>query len=119
MNNGGVELSIKKDVKSGLIKEYKLHEKDTGSPEVQVALLTGRIMEFLKAPPQLSAIPTDTPATALRVRHGGYDVRAAQADANVVQSPFNTRIIKLQITYVSKYLVGFGQQRLPSLELSC
>jgi small subunit ribosomal protein S15 len=26
-----------------LIKEYMIHEKDTGSPEVQIALLTARI----------------------------------------------------------------------------
>ena len=25
------------------IEKYRLHEKDTGSPEIQVALLTGRI----------------------------------------------------------------------------
>jgi len=29
--------------KKGIIEGYKLHEKDTGSPEVQVALLTERI----------------------------------------------------------------------------
>lgn len=26
-----------------IIKEHKLHDKDTGSPEVQIALLSGRI----------------------------------------------------------------------------
>jgi len=36
-------LSIAKDTKTALIKEYKTHEKDTGSPEVQIALLTERI----------------------------------------------------------------------------
>ncbi len=30
-------------VKPSIIAEYKTHEKDTGSPEVQVALLTARI----------------------------------------------------------------------------
>jgi len=30
-------------VKSGIITEHKLHDSDTGSPEVQVALLTARI----------------------------------------------------------------------------
>jgi len=45
---------------------------------------TRRIMEFLKAPPDLCAIPSDTPSTSLCVRHGGYDVRAAQTDPNVV-----------------------------------
>lgn len=32
-----------KDIKQGIIGEYKLHESDTGSPEVQIALLTERI----------------------------------------------------------------------------
>ena len=32
-----------KDVKQGIIDECKTHEGDTGSPEVQVALLTQRI----------------------------------------------------------------------------
>ena len=30
----------------GIIVDYQLHEKDTGSPEVQIALLSGRI-EYL------------------------------------------------------------------------
>lgn len=34
---------ISGDTKSGLIAKYCTHEKDTGSPEVQVALLTERI----------------------------------------------------------------------------
>ena len=29
--------------KTKLVKKYKLHEKDTGSPEVQIALLTEEI----------------------------------------------------------------------------
>jgi small subunit ribosomal protein S15 len=29
--------------KPGVISEHRLHETDTGSPEVQIALLTGRI----------------------------------------------------------------------------
>lgn len=32
-----------KEVKTGIIDMYKLHEGDTGSPEVQVAILTERI----------------------------------------------------------------------------
>ena len=43
-----------------------------------------RIGEFLKAEPSLSAIPFETPEENLRVRHGGYDIRSAQADPNVV-----------------------------------
>ena len=36
-------MSITVEKKSELIEEYKQHEGDTGSPEVQVALLTERI----------------------------------------------------------------------------
>ena len=32
-----------KEVKTSIIDEYKTHEGDTGSPEVQVAILTERI----------------------------------------------------------------------------
>ncbi len=34
------------EVKSQIIEEYRLHDADTGSPEVQVALLTQRITEL-------------------------------------------------------------------------
>lgn len=36
-------MSITKDVKTQVIDEHKLSDKDTGSPEVQVAILTKRI----------------------------------------------------------------------------
>ena len=32
-----------KDLKTEIIEKYKLHDGDTGSPEVQVAILTERI----------------------------------------------------------------------------
>ncbi len=35
-----------KDVKTAIIAEYAKHEGDTGSPEVQIALLTNRINEL-------------------------------------------------------------------------
>ena len=41
-----------KEEKNAIIEEYKTHEGDTGSPEVQIALLTKRIndlTEHLKA----------------------------------------------------------------------
>ena len=37
---------ITKEIKEQIIKEYGLKEGDTGSPEVQVALLTYRINEL-------------------------------------------------------------------------
>ena len=36
-------MSITPEKKKQLIEEYKTHEKDTGSPEVQVAILSERI----------------------------------------------------------------------------
>ncbi len=32
--------------KSATISEYRLHDSDTGSPEVQIALLSGRITQL-------------------------------------------------------------------------
>lgn len=43
-----------------------------------------RISEFLKAEPILSSIPINTPSEKLRLRHGGYDLRAAEEDHNSV-----------------------------------
>ena len=34
---------ISKETKTALIEQYKINERDTGSPEVQVAILTDRI----------------------------------------------------------------------------
>ena len=36
-------MSITRTQKAGLIEEYRINQTDTGSPEVQVALLTTRI----------------------------------------------------------------------------
>ena len=37
---------LAKEVKTQIIKEYATHEGDTGSPEVQIAILTKRINEL-------------------------------------------------------------------------
>ena len=34
---------MRKEVKTEIIEKYKMHESDTGSPEVQIAILTERI----------------------------------------------------------------------------
>ncbi len=39
-------MSQVKAVKAEVIEDYRLHESDTGSPEVQVALLTQRINQL-------------------------------------------------------------------------
>jgi small subunit ribosomal protein S15 len=39
-------MSITAEDKTRILSEHKIHEKDTGSPEVQIALLTKRITEL-------------------------------------------------------------------------
>ena len=39
-------MSLTRDSKSELIQDYRTHDSDTGSPEVQIAILTKRI-EYL------------------------------------------------------------------------
>ncbi len=39
-------MALAKRAKLGIISQYKTHDTDTGSPEVQVALLTKRINEL-------------------------------------------------------------------------
>ena len=38
---------LRPEEKTKIIKKYKLHEKDTGSPEVQIALLSEEIKNLL------------------------------------------------------------------------
>ena len=39
-------MTMTKEVKDKIIQEYHRHDKDTGSPEVQVAILTNRIQQL-------------------------------------------------------------------------
>lgn len=39
-------MSLEKDRKQEIIKKYRVHETDSGSPEVQIALLTERINQL-------------------------------------------------------------------------
>ena len=39
-------MSISAAAKLQIVQDFKVHEKDTGSPEVQIALLTHRINEL-------------------------------------------------------------------------
>jgi small subunit ribosomal protein S15 len=41
--NEGSAMVLVKESKGEIISNYRLHDKDTGSPEVQVAILTERI----------------------------------------------------------------------------
>ncbi len=41
-------MALTKEVKQNLIKEYQVKEGDTGSPEVQIAILTYEINELNK-----------------------------------------------------------------------
>ena len=39
-------MSLPTDVAAQVVADYKTHESDTGSPEVQIALLTARITQL-------------------------------------------------------------------------
>jgi small subunit ribosomal protein S15 len=39
-------MPLAKEVKTKLITDYHRHDTDTGSPEVQIAILTGRIQQL-------------------------------------------------------------------------
>ncbi|MGD9140851.1 MAG: 30S ribosomal protein S15 [bacterium] len=39
-------MSLSKDEKEEIIKKFQVHDKDSGSPEVQIALLTERIKQL-------------------------------------------------------------------------
>ncbi len=39
-------MALNNDAKTAIMVEFKLHDSDTGSPEVQVALLTQRIKDI-------------------------------------------------------------------------
>lgn len=39
-------MAIAAEQKTSVIKDFATHEGDTGSPEVQIALLTGRILDL-------------------------------------------------------------------------
>jgi small subunit ribosomal protein S15 len=41
-------MPLQTDEKAEIIEEYQIHEGDTGSPEVQVALLTRRIQDLTR-----------------------------------------------------------------------
>ena len=47
---------IKKEIKTSVIEQNRLHETDTGSPEVQIAILPARINELTE---HLKANPND------------------------------------------------------------
>jgi len=60
---------------------------DDPNPFGEIAMTQERAIErsdhFLSSTPLLSEIPVTTPATELRVRHAGYDIRSSLKDPNV------------------------------------
>ena len=46
LSKGSTQMSLDKGIKEEITKKFQLHEKDTGSADVQIALLTERIVEL-------------------------------------------------------------------------
>ena len=40
------QVPLAKEIKDGIIAEYRMHDHDSGSPEVQIAILTRRITDL-------------------------------------------------------------------------
>ena len=59
-------LTIKKKAK--IIEEFKVHKTDTGSPDVQVALISGQIEQLVK---HLKSHPKDNHSRRGLVEDGG------------------------------------------------
>ena len=58
--SGEFAMAMKADAKQRIVTEYRTHDKDTGSPEVQIALLTERINELrgaLRRPQEGPLVP--------------------------------------------------------------
>jgi small subunit ribosomal protein S15 len=45
---GARGMPLERTQKAAIVEEYRLHDKDTGSPEVQVAILTERINQLIE-----------------------------------------------------------------------
>lgn len=76
------------DMRIGLITStgnfVERHDPEPfGVKNMDQAEATERIQDFLKAAPEFSEIPLDTPTDKLKARHGGYDIRSVMADRNV------------------------------------
>ena len=41
-------MTMTAEAKTGIIQNYRVHDRDTGSPEIQIALLTSRIQELIE-----------------------------------------------------------------------
>lgn len=67
-----------------------------GEVDMTQAAAEARIGDFLREAPSLSALPFDTPADELRVRHGGYPVRAASSDHQVALPIGHLRTLEQQ-----------------------
>ena len=39
-------MTMTAEAKTGIIQNHRVHDRDTGSPEIQIALLTSRIQEL-------------------------------------------------------------------------
>ena len=39
-------MTMTAEAKTGIVENYRVHDRDTGSPEIQIALLTSRIQEL-------------------------------------------------------------------------
>ena len=97
-------MPLSKDVKDQIIAEYATHEGDTGSPEVQIALLTRRIKDL-----------TEHFKTHTHDHHSrrGLLLLVGRRRACWVTSPTSTSSVSALSSCVSACAADFGPARLP------
>ncbi|MCY3974903.1 MAG: 30S ribosomal protein S15 [Simkaniaceae bacterium] len=61
-------MSLNKRAKDEITKQFQLHEKDTGSADVQIALLTERITEITD---HMKVAPGDANSRLALIKHVG------------------------------------------------
>ena len=69
-------MPLAKDAKSAIVDEYATHEGDTGSPEVQIALLTERIKSLTD---HLRSFPKDVTLAAFQATNELYSEMSAKS----------------------------------------
>ncbi|MCH9620632.1 MAG: 30S ribosomal protein S15 [Chlamydiia bacterium] len=83
-------MSLDKSTKDEITKKYQLHEKDTGSADVQIAILTERISELEE---HLKEFPHDNQTRLSLLKHVGQR-RRLLAYLNSTDTPRYQQLIK-------------------------
>ena len=112
-------MALVKEHKSEIISEFRVHESDTGSPEVQVAILTERIVtltepatlaEHRKMGVQmLDRLMQHLPRLAMTGQHTGIALREVRVALNLLDLlAYSPRILGVPRVLLNQVVEGVG-----------